>query len=171
MFLKQKNFQKISTINNHQVLNSILIVRNDNEQRSSNKEVVVSSNAKILYQGKKYVISNESFWLTFFKHRHKKLSFCNLVLGEQGWNYVAQQIFLAHRTIYFSQLLKTIFCLKLLFLKPNQHFLLEFSNMKSRIQCKICSNLTIEAPDVVLVFLLLTLNVFGTLFFLLNLKM
>ena len=32
------------------------------------------------------------------------------------------------------------------------------------VMCKICSKLTIRAPDVVLVFLLLTLNIFDTFF-------
>ena len=148
MFLKQKNFQKISLINNHQVLNSILIVRNGNEQRSSNKEVVVPSNAKILYQGKKYVISNESFWLTFLKHRHKKLSFCNLVLDKQGWNYVAQQIY----------------CFKLYTSNLTSIYLFEFNNNSSRIKCEICLKLTIETSDVVLVSLLLTLNIVDSFF-------
>ena len=47
---------------------------------------------------------------------------------------------------------------------PTGIYLLEFSNINSRIKCEICSKLTIEAPDVVLVSLLLTLNMFGTLF-------
>ena len=35
-----------------------------------------------------------------------KVIFCNLMLGEKEWKYVAQQISLAHRTINFSQVLK-----------------------------------------------------------------
>ena len=44
-------------------------------------------------------------------------------------------------------------------------YLFEFSNnTNSRIKCKLCSKLTIEVPDVVLVSLLLTLNIFDTSF-------
>ena len=42
--------------------------------------------------------------------------------------------------------------------------LLEFSNNNSRINWKICSKLATEAPDVVLVSLLLTFDIFGMLF-------
>ena len=35
------------------------------------------------------------------------LSFCNLKLGELGWKHVFQQVFQAHMSIYFPQLLKT----------------------------------------------------------------
>ena len=41
-------------------------------------------------------------------------------------------------------------------------YLFEFSSNNSRINCKICSKLTIETPDVVLVYLLLTSNIFDT---------
>ena len=44
---------------------------------------------------------------------------------------------------------------------PNVIYLLEFSNINSRIKCGTCSKLTIKAPEVVLVSLLLTLNIFG----------
>ena len=40
--------------------------------------------------------------LIFFKRCREKLSFCNLILGEQRWKHVAQQIFPTHRTIYFT---------------------------------------------------------------------
>ena len=36
--------------------------------------------------------------------------------------------------------------------------------INSRIKCKICSKLTIDAPDINLVSLRLTLNIFGPLF-------
>ena len=42
---------------------------------------------------------------------------------------------------------------------PNGIYL--FSNDNSRTKCKICSNLIIEAPDIVLVSFILTLNIFG----------
>ena len=42
-------------------------------------------------------------------------------------------------------------------------FLFEFSNNNSRIKCEICSKLTIEATDDVLVPSLLTFNIVDTL--------
>ena len=56
---------------------------------------------------------------------------------------------------------KQIYCLKLEF--PKQH-LFGFSNNNSRINCKLHSKLTTEAPDVALMSLLLTLNIFNLLF-------
>ena len=50
---------------------------------------------------------------------------------------------------------------------PNGIYLFEFSNINSRTKCKLCSKclkLTIEIPDVVLEFLLFTLNISDTLF-------
>ena len=44
-------------------------------------------------------------------------------------------------------------------------YLFKFNNFNNRIKCEICSKLTIELSDVVLVSLLLTLNVFDTLFY------
>ena len=44
-------------------------------------------------------------------------------------------------------------------------YLFKFSTINGRIKCKICSQLTVELPDVVLVSLLSTLNVFDTLFY------
>ena len=43
-------------------------------------------------------------WFIFWKCCHKNSSFCNLMLGEK---HVTQQIFPAHRAMYFLQLLKT----------------------------------------------------------------
>ena len=45
--------------------------------------------------------------LIFWKQRREKLSFRHLKLGEYRWKHVFQQIFPAHRTVYFPQLLKT----------------------------------------------------------------
>ena len=90
--------------------------------------------------------------------------------------YVVEQIVTTHRTIYFSQLLKTNLLPETRVPKtrgPNSIYLLEFSN-SNIINCKICSKLTREAPDVVLVSLMLTLNIFDTLlqcFFFLTLNM
>ena len=47
---------------------------------------------------------------------------------------------------------------------PTSIYLVKFSNNNSRIKCKICSKLTVEAPDIVLVSLLLTLITFYVLF-------
>ena len=47
---------------------------------------------------------------------------------------------------------------------PTSTFLLEFGNINSGIKCKIYSKLTIEAPDVVLVSLMLTLNILDMFF-------
>ena len=57
-------------------------------------------------------------------------------------------------------LFETMYC----FSGPTSIYLFEFSNTNSRINCKICLKLTVEVPDVVLVSLLLTLNIFDTLF-------
>ena len=46
---------------------------------------------------------------------------------------------------------------------PTGIYLFEFSNINSKINFEICSKLAIEAPDV-LVSLVLTLNIFDTLF-------
>ena len=42
-------------------------------------------------------------------------------------------------------------------------YLFKFVNINCKIKCKICSKLTLEAPDFLLVSLLLTLNIFDTL--------
>ena len=76
------------------------------------------------------------------------------------WKHAAQQNSLAHvlivtgnKCIVWSYSFSDLTCI----------YLFECSNINSRIKCKICSKLIIEAPDVVLVSLLLTLNIFGTL--------
>ena len=46
---------------------------------------------------------------------------------------------------------------------PTSNHLFEFSNINSRIKCKICSKLTTETPDVAVVSLFLTLNIFDKL--------
>ena len=46
---------------------------------------------------------------------------------------------------------KQIHCLKLLFSVSTSIYLFEFNNINSRIKCEICSKLTIEAPDIILV--------------------
>ena len=50
------------------------------------------------------------------------------------------------------------------FLGPTDIYFFEFSSNESRIKCEICSKLIIEAPNIALVSLWLTLNIFDTLF-------
>ena len=73
-------------------------------------------------------------------------------------------IFLAHM-IYNIFLIFTdfFFLLNYCFSGTTAIYLLEFSNINTRIQCKICSKLTTEAPDVILMSLLLNLNKFEML--------
>ena len=59
---------------------------------------------------------------------------------------------------------KQIYCLKRQFLRSDRYLFAQIQhNINSTIKCEICSKLTKEAPDVVLVSLLLTLNLFGML--------
>ena len=55
----------------------------------------------------------------------------NLMLGESGWKHVAQQIFLAHKTIYFSQLLRTNLLPKTIVSKVQPAFICMNSAMKT----------------------------------------
>ena len=57
-------------------------------------------------------------------------------------------IFLAHRPIYFSQLLKPNLLSEIIYSPTQTVFLFEFCNNNSRIKCKICSKLKREARDV-----------------------
>ena len=50
------------------------------------------------------------------------------------------------------------------FLGPTRIYLFEFSNINNRVKYEMCLKLTIEVPDVILVYLLLTLNIFDMLF-------
>ena len=75
---------------------------------------------------------------------------------------LTQQIFLAHRATYFPQLLKTSLLSETIFSQAQAAFFMsKFSNNNHRIKCEICSNLTIEAPHIALLSLLLTLNIFA----------
>ena len=65
--------------------------------------------------------------------------------------------------MHFPQLLETNLLSETSFLGPTGIYLFKFSNDNSRIKCEIGSKLTFEAPDLVLVSLLLTLNVFDIL--------
>ena len=77
---------------------------------------------------------------------------------------MAQQIFPAHRTIYFSQLLKTNLS-KTTISQAQPAFI------DSRIKCEICSKLIAKASDIILVSLLLTFNIFVVFFAALNMSM
>ena len=63
----------------------------------------------------------------------------------------------------FLKVTEKNYCLKLPFLGPNRHLLFEFSNIDTRIKCKVCSKLTKEVPDLVLVSSLLILNILDML--------
>ena len=75
------------------------------------------------------------------------------------------KIFLAHRTIFFPVTENKFIVWHYCFSDPASFNLFEFSNINSNIKCDICSKLIIEAPDIFLVFLLLTLTIFDTLCF------
>ena len=64
------------------------------------------------------------------------------------------------KQIYFLKML-LIYCLS----GPTGIYLLEISNISSRIKWEICSELRIETEDVVLVSLLSTFHIFGKLFY------
>ena len=84
------------------------------------------------------------------------------MLDEKEWKYVAKKISLADRAIYFFQLLKTNLLSETTVSQAQSTFI--WLNSTIIIKCKICSKLTIEATDVVLLSLLLTLNIFIMLF-------
>ena len=65
--------------------------------------------------------------------------------------------------MFFPQLMETNLLSETI-VSPLQHSIYFFSNDESRIKCEICSKLIIEAPDIVLVPLFLTLNIIDTLF-------
>ena len=48
--------------------------------------------------------------------------------------------------------------------KPSRQLLVQVNNRNTRTRCEICSKLTIKTPERRLVSLLLTLNIFHTLF-------
>ena len=98
--------------------------------------------------------------LIFWKCCHENLSFLNLLLGEKGWKHVAQQISPVHSTIYFPVTENKFIVWNYSFSGPTSIYLFKFCHNKSRIKCQICSKLTIEALDIVLVLLLLTLNIY-----------
>ena len=95
----------------------------------------------------------------FSKCRRENLSICNLMLVEERWKHIAQQIFPVHTTIYFSQLLKTnLFNWYYHFLGSTNNCLSKFSKINSRIKWKT------EVRDVILLPLLLIFNIFDALF-------
>ena len=77
-----------------------------------------------------------------------ELSFRNLLLGEQGGKFVAQQIVPAYRTSYFSSVTEHKSIVRNYnFSGPIGIYLFEFSNYISRTKSEICSKLTIETPE------------------------
>ena len=72
--------------------------------------------------------------------------------------------FPTHRAIYLSQLLKTNLLFETSLSDTTTIYLFKFSHDNSRIKCEICSKLKIEAPEVNLVCLLLTVNIFDIMF-------
>ena len=101
--------------------------------------------------------------LIFLKYCREDLSFHNLS-DQRGKHILVQQIFPAHRTIYFSQLLETFIAWNCCFSDSTGIYLFKFKNTNSIIKCKTCSKLAIETIDIVLVSLLFALNIFDTLF-------
>ena len=75
------------------------------------------------------------------------------------------QIFMYQPIIgrYISQITEKKLVLNYRSSGPTGIYLFEFCNINSRIKCNICSKLTNEAPDVVLVSLLLSFNIFDML--------
>ena len=71
---------------------------------------------------------------------------------------MAQQISPTYRAIYFSQLLKADLLPETIVsqAQPAYIYLIEFNNNDSRIQYEMCPKLTIDAPDTVLMSLLLS---------------
>ena len=84
------------------------------------------------------------------------------MLDEKEWKYVAQKISLAHRAIYFFQLLKRNLLSETTVSQAQSTFI--WLNSTIIIKCKICPKITTEATDVVVLSLLLTLNIFIKLF-------
>ena len=75
---------------------------------------------------------------------------------------IAKQILPAHSTVYFSVTENKFLVRNYSFSGPTGIYLFKFSNINSKIKCKICSELTIEAPDIA--------QVFHSLFFVFNFK-
>ena len=101
--------------------------------------------------------------LIFLKHCREKLSFRNLIFGEEGWKHLDLLIFPTHMKIYFSVTESTFIVWNYVRITI-QHLLFKISNNNSKIKYQICSKLTIEGTDVILVYLLLTLlrlNIMG----------
>ena len=77
---------------------------------------------------------------------------------------IAQNIFPVHRPIYFSKLLKEKLLSDTTIPQAQPAFIcLNSAILTVEKKCEICSKLTKETTDVVLVFLLLTLNRFDML--------
>ena len=68
--------------------------------------------------------------LIFWKHCHENLSFHNLKLGEYGWKHIFQQVFRAHRIMYFPKLLKTSLLSKTIHSQVQPAFKIIFARIK-----------------------------------------
>ena len=84
------------------------------------------------------------------------------MLAKQEWKLVAWQISPAHKTIYFSQLLKANLMYETIVSQAQTAFICANSAIII-IKWEICPKLTIKAQGVVLVSVLLTLNISDTL--------
>ena len=93
---------------------------------------------------------------------HKKHWKVLVVLSYQGLTCVQRSTYLFEALSWKVIPLQPYFICNYSFSDPTEIYLFEFSNNNSRIKCELCSKLTIEAPYVVLVSLLLTLKIFDT---------
>ena len=102
--------------------------------------------------------------LIFLKCCRENLSFHNLCWANKDENiYSGPTNFPSPQANIFLKVTEKNYCLKPPFLRPNRHLLFEFSYIDTRIKCKVCSKLTKEVPDLVLVSSLLILNIFDML--------
>ena len=143
------------------LLPSLVSLLSDNTVQPENTYYFILKVTGKVWESQKMI--NIRVWLIFLKCHHENESFCQ---PYAGWikmkTYDPTNFPSTHDNIFLSYW-KQI-CLKLSFLRPNQHFLIELSNTNGRIKCKICLKLTKEVPDIILVSLLPILNIFDTLF-------
>ena len=105
-----------------------------------------------------YIYVCAGFDLTFYLFEMMwKLSFHKLMMGEWRWKHIAKQIFLAQTTI-FAVTENKIIVWEQIYCQINCIYFFEYSKMK----CKICSKVTIKAPSIVLLSLLLIFSRFYT---------
>ena len=78
--------------------------------------------------------------------------------------YIAPTNFPSPEDNIFLTVNENKFVLNYHFSGPTRIYLIKFSNISSTIKWEMCLKLTIKVPDIVLVSLLLTLNIFDMLF-------